>query len=120
MKRAHWLIKAHVKIVEESYTGQRDEEGPWINYNEYDIGKLNKSFSDIRDCSGPRTDKRSSTVIHQPIYHAKITHYLKNTKIKTKKILNSWDPDNPKQGMNDLVKYLWAVDREKWLKLNQT
>lgn len=47
-KDKHHLIKAHISVVEQSFTGEKNEDGVRLNSNEYDINSMNRTFSQIR------------------------------------------------------------------------
>lgn len=37
VKDHHWLIKAHINLVESTFTGEKNEDGVKLNTNEYDV-----------------------------------------------------------------------------------
>ena len=70
---SHWLIKAHINVVEDSFTAVKNEEGVKLNSNEYDILSMNKTYSAIWQNFGERWDKTWERKInHQPIAKPRI------------------------------------------------
>jgi len=62
-KDHHYLIKAHVNVVEGTFSGEKNEDGVKLNTHEYDINTMNKTFSKIRKNYGCKV-KRKKEVGH--------------------------------------------------------